>query len=239
MTNYVFDDDNRILYDTDLEPLSSFDGSYSFLSNFAEIPVVYEGRMYPTGEHAYQAAKTSIMAEQEVIATAPMPGKAKRLGRACHMDADFENRKFDIMYEIETAKFFNFYWRDELLKTFPYQLIEGNTWHDNIWGNCICSKCKNTSGQNNLGNTLMNVRADLMEAERAFFINRDDLVDCTSPDPDCIVSFGHVGVLFNLSKTDVMKVIKAGLYCRNRPATDNREDLFWREDWDGIFKGLE
>ena len=35
-----------------------FDGDYAFLSNFYESPCKFEGDIYPTVEHAFQAAKT-------------------------------------------------------------------------------------------------------------------------------------------------------------------------------------
>ncbi len=40
------------------KPITSFRGAYSFLSNFYWASVYYEGIMYPTSEHAFQAAKT-------------------------------------------------------------------------------------------------------------------------------------------------------------------------------------
>ena len=40
------------------------------------------------------------------------------------------------------------------------ELIEGNTWHDNYWGVCSCSKC-NGRGKNRLGKLLMKVREEL------------------------------------------------------------------------------
>ena len=40
-------------------------------------------------------------------------------------------------------------------------LIEGNYWHDNYWGNCLCPKCKEIEGQNQLGKILMKVRSTL------------------------------------------------------------------------------
>jgi len=48
-----------------------------------------------------------------------------------------------------------------LIATKPHDLIEGNYWHDNIWGDCLCSRCKNIKGQNLLGKILMEVREEL------------------------------------------------------------------------------
>ena len=40
-------------------------------------------------------------------------------------------------------------------------LIEGNTWHDNYWGDCSCNRCKSKSGENMLGILLMELRDKL------------------------------------------------------------------------------
>ena len=48
--------------------------------------------------------------------------------------------------------------KEKLLATGNSILIEGNYWHDNFWGNCLCSKCKYIKGRNNLGKILMKRR---------------------------------------------------------------------------------
>ena len=49
----------------------------------------------------------------------------------------------------------------KLLDTGDEELIEGNHWCDNVWGNCYCEKCANITGQNRLGQMLMRVRDEL------------------------------------------------------------------------------
>ena len=39
------------------ESIERFAGPHRFLSNFYPAPLVWEGRYWPTAEHAYQAAK--------------------------------------------------------------------------------------------------------------------------------------------------------------------------------------
>ena len=51
--------------------------------------------------------------------------------------------------------------REKLLATGNEELVEGNTWHDNIWGNCSCDCCKKIEGQNKLGKLLMQVREEI------------------------------------------------------------------------------
>lgn len=48
----------------------------------------------------------------------------------------------------------------QLQVTGDQELVEGNHWHDNIWGNCVCDRCVNIVGQNWLGQILMQVRKD-------------------------------------------------------------------------------
>jgi predicted NAD-dependent protein-ADP-ribosyltransferase YbiA (DUF1768 family) len=52
--------------------------------------------------------------------------------------------------------------RVKLLATGDEELMEGNTWHDNTWGNCVCAKCQNTPGRNMLGMLLMELRQEIM-----------------------------------------------------------------------------
>lgn len=62
-----------------MSEISDFSGGNHFLSNFHPSPVTMDGVIYPTVEHAYQAAKTIDHAEREVIRTSPGPGMAKNL----------------------------------------------------------------------------------------------------------------------------------------------------------------
>ena len=66
------------------------------------------------------------------------------------------------MDEVLIAKFTqNPSLKEQLLDTGDVELIEGNTWHDNYWGNCTCSKCSGIIGRNQLGKTLMNIREEI------------------------------------------------------------------------------
>jgi len=52
--------------------------------------------------------------------------------------------------------------KTKLINTGTARLIEGNTWHDNIWGDCSCPRCVGITGQNHLGKILMQVRKDII-----------------------------------------------------------------------------
>lgn len=90
------------------------------------------------------------------------PNLAKRKGRKVKLRPDWEEFKDDIMYGICLQKFV--YSNKELLrllhKTGDEEIIEGNYWHDNYWGNCTCDRCKNIEGKNKLGKILMLIRRE-------------------------------------------------------------------------------
>lgn len=69
------------------------------------------------------------------------------------------------MYEIVLAKFEqNIGLRDRLLAAGDAELVEGNYWHDNYWGQRSCPRCINAIRFNQLGKTLMRVRTELSGA---------------------------------------------------------------------------
>lgn len=142
--------------------INQFNGQNRFLSNFYPCIITYKDIIYPTTEHAYQAAKTTDNNIRKSIAKCPTPGIAKRLGRGVNIRPDWEAIKEEVMLSLLRLKFKSgTYLAYRLVHTYPRDLIEGNTWHDNIWGDCGCYKCKNIVGQNLLGNLLMQVRDEL------------------------------------------------------------------------------
>ena len=94
--------------------------------------------------------KTLDIEERKEIAALDTPGRAKRAGRKVHLRADWEEIKENVMLEL----------KEKLLATGAQCLVEGNTWHDNIWGSCSCDKCQR-QGQNKLGQILMRVREQM------------------------------------------------------------------------------
>lgn len=142
--------------------INKFTGEYRFLSNFYPSSVWFDDKLYPTVEHAYQAAKCLCDVEREVIRSCEKPGRAKELGKLVTMRSDWESVKYDIMRELVIYKFMcsidtHTKMARKLLATGVEELIEGNYWHDNYWGVCYCEKCKGV-GENNLGKILMEVR---------------------------------------------------------------------------------
>ena len=146
-----------------MKVIDSFEGEFEFLSNFSEIPLFIAGFCVPTVEHFFQAHKLGTKSDEMFyeILRAETPGKAKRLGRKCKLRDDWESVKDTIMYYALCKKFQYQDLKKKLLATGDALLIEGNTWHDNYWGDCKCEKCKDIRGENKLGQLLMRVREEL------------------------------------------------------------------------------
>jgi hypothetical protein len=138
--------------------IDRFTGDYDFLSNFHPSPIDVDGILYPTVEHAFQAAKTSIPEEKQALAETATPGSAKRLGRKVQLRSDWEQVKVGIMEELVRLKFTTHPdLREQLLATGDAELVEGNNWNDRFWGVC------RGKGQNQLGKILMKVRSELSQ----------------------------------------------------------------------------
>lgn len=139
-----------------------FDGPFAFLSNFYPTKAAFEGVIYRTSEHAFQAAKSTDENVREMIRNCDTPGRAKILGNKIQLRPDWNEIKVDIMYQIVKDKFNrNPDLAALLLKTEDATLVEGNSWHDNIWGVCFCPGCRKKTGYNHLGRILMRVRKEL------------------------------------------------------------------------------
>lgn len=146
--------------------IRDFRGEFGFLSNFYLSPVMVDGHMFLTVEHAFQAYKAKTQLDFDSVRSQSTPGKAKRVGRSIELRSDWEEIKDDIMLKAVRDKFtHNGALAVLLLRTNDVELVEGNTWHDNIWGDCSCSKCQNIVGENRLGKILMQVRAELRDEE--------------------------------------------------------------------------
>lgn len=147
--------------------ISCFDKEWAFLSNFYESEIEFEGIVYPTNEHFFQAMKTLDIDERRAIANALTPGKAKRMGRKVTLRSDWEEVKEEVMFLGLCLKFADDQLADWLLETGDEELVEGNDWSDNFWGVCHCKKCQaqGIQGQNRLGHLLMKVR-EMIKEER-------------------------------------------------------------------------
>jgi len=142
----------------------SFKDKYAFLSNFYPCKVLYEGYVYPSSEHAFQAAKTDNLILREQIRNAPTPSLAKSYGR--QIPKRFFNENWDIdrdgvMLRVLRAKFKNKQLAQRLRDTGEEELVETNTWNDVYWEVCL------GKGENKLGKLLMRVREELNNSSSA------------------------------------------------------------------------
>ena len=141
-----------------MSKITSFQGEHRWLSNFWPVNVFYEGRMYPSVENAYQAAKLHPSARGQFVTCTP--GQAKRAGRSGAIRADWESDKVRVMEQLLAQKFFaGSALADRLLATGDAEIVEGNTWGDTFWGVC------RGKGENRLGKLLMARRDELRDAQ--------------------------------------------------------------------------
>lgn len=140
--------------------INSFRGKNNFLSNYHRDKITYNGQVYKSAEHAFQAAKCVNEFDRNNIQAALTPGRAKKLGNEVRLKQNWDLEKKEIMETILRNKFENPELRERLIKTDGYQLIEGNTWHDTYWGVCSCAKHQST-GKNVLGELLTKIRDEV------------------------------------------------------------------------------
>ena len=155
-----------------------FRGEYFFLSNFYVRPIVYEGITFHSSEQAFMWSKTLIPAEQTAILACPTPTKVKQFAsdpvNVTLREGWEEYWRTVSMYRVLSCKYGQHPdLADQLMATDSANLIEGNWWHDNFWGDCLgrkdgagnwlgCEKekCK-IPGNNYLGMMSMQIRFNL------------------------------------------------------------------------------
>jgi hypothetical protein len=137
-----------------MDKIDKFQGEYRFLSNFYPCNIIYEGVVYSSVEHAYQAAKTTNEDLKKQIARMRTPSAAKQAGKNVPLREDWDEIKVSIMEELVKEKFRDLHLLRMLLETEQAYLEEGNDWGDTFWGVC------NRKGENKLGKILMKIREE-------------------------------------------------------------------------------
>lgn len=139
------------------------DSNYGYMSNFYPCNIEYEGINYINSEAMFQSFKTQDLKLRKEQFENVEPGLSKRRGRLIQLRSDWEEVKYECMKITLRNKFTqNKELKEKLLSTKDSILIEDTTsWHDNIWGDCSCVKCKNKEGRNLLGKALMEIREEL------------------------------------------------------------------------------
>ncbi len=138
--------------------INNFQGIHRWLSNFYPSPFTFQNITYPTNEHFFQAWKFSTDYRQ-TVANLNTPSKAKQMGKTAQLCFNWDSEvKQEVMKTGLELKFQIPELKQKLITTKGINLVEGNTWHDNYWGNCTCKKCSKIPGQNILGKMLMQLR---------------------------------------------------------------------------------
>jgi len=141
---------------------------YGAFSNLYRREIEFEGVVYPTAEHAYQAGKPRKDSVREWLMSAPSPSL---LAMAAHglyswdIQPNWSKVKFERMKQVLRAKFTQ---HEDLaallLATGEARLVESAT-VDNLvnrtWGEV------NGKGKNMLGKLLMEIRSELQQPKRA------------------------------------------------------------------------
>lgn len=145
-----------------MEAITSFQGTYRFLSNFWPCYIEWEGLVYPSLEHAYAASKTDDPSVKRMIQSCATPGDAKEYLADHDLKPAMSWTIQKKLLVMEKLLFIKFSGKEPLLTrafmaTGDADLMEGNTWDDTFWGVC------NGTGENNLGKLLMKVRQSLFE----------------------------------------------------------------------------
>ena len=139
---------------------------YGCFSNFFAAPVEIDGKTWPTTEHYFQAMKHRRQPEvQARVRRAPSPKEAKRLANEVHghlVDwAWWRSARDEVMLRAVRAKFEQHPELRGVLLGSGAEEIREHTRRDTYWGDGGDGR-----GKNRLGKILMQVRAELREAER-------------------------------------------------------------------------
>lgn len=131
---------------------------YGDFSNFADCPVMIDGKTWPTSEHYFQAQKFENAEYREKIRHEKSPMIAARLGRSRKhkLRRDWESVKDNVMRKALHAKFTQHEnLREMLLDTGGAEIVE-HTSKDKYWGDGGDGR-----GRNMLGRLLMELRSEL------------------------------------------------------------------------------
>ena len=155
----------RMRVKRDDKHIADFVGRFSFLSNgyVCQFGVRYKERVFPSVEHALQAAKTDDVDLIRQIKKAPTAVDAKRIGNKIKVDRKaWKVQSKEVMERLLRDKFKrNKSLAQALVETRGKTLVYDNEWNDTFWG---VSKGR---GFNHLGQMLEDTRTELITAHDA------------------------------------------------------------------------
>jgi ribA/ribD-fused uncharacterized protein len=139
---------------------------FGAFSNLFLRAVEFDGEIYPTAEHAYQAGKAAKKAVRQWVLSAPNPALVAMAAHGLYswdVVPNWATIKFDRMRRVLLAKYQQHEdLRRLLLSTGDARLVESaktNNAVNRLWGEV------NGKGQNMLGKLLMEIRAELRQLE--------------------------------------------------------------------------
>ncbi len=152
----------RVARTTDICFYRANEKPYGAFSNLFRRPFLFEGREFPTAEHAYQAGKARTPAVREWLLSAPTPSLVAMAAHGLYtwdIVPDWSKIKYERMRNVLRAKFSQHDdLRQLLISTGAHRLVEvgkTNNAVNRTWGEV------NGKGQNMLGVLLMGVRSEL------------------------------------------------------------------------------
>lgn len=135
--------------------IKGFFGDFRWLSNFWPVKVEMDWDVYPSVEHAYQAAKTTNLDVRKHLSTLTA-GQVKRAAPTGKLlRPDWQLVKVQIMDDLLRQKFSQQPFMSQLMSTGDCLIEETNKWKDTFWGVC------DGEGRNVLGKLIMAIRDDL------------------------------------------------------------------------------
>ncbi|GAB4001692.1 NADAR family protein [Glycomyces albus] len=140
-------------------PVNFYTPKYYVFNNFSAHVIEFRGKLYPTSEHAYQAAKCTDPVGQEAIRNARSPSLAKTLANETYRtakDPDWDRKKVAVLEQILRAKLAQHSEAQEALRETGDEEIVEDSPTDYFWGEGI-----DGSGQNMLGKLWMKLRDEL------------------------------------------------------------------------------
>jgi hypothetical protein len=139
--------------------IKEFQKEYRWLSNFWPCRIEFQGRVFNSVEHAYQAAKSDEDSWKEFCSKSISPGEIKKESRNIAIRPTWNSEKVSVMRELLRKKFIdNKHYASMLVDTGSEHIQEGNYWGDRFWGVDL----KNSVGKNMLGELIMDIRDELM-----------------------------------------------------------------------------
>lgn len=128
---------------------------WQLLSNFALTPFALNGQTWPTVEHYSQANKALSASDQDQIAQARSPFRARQLGRRIKLRPEWDAIRGSVMLAALRAKFTRHDESREVLLSTGTQEIHEDASGDTYWG---------AQGEDRLGQLLMMVRDEVVRA---------------------------------------------------------------------------